>query len=50
MRENHYAIPCANLKISQVSNHKISITLLKILIRFGESFAQSYAKIGKIIK
>ena len=33
------------LKISYVFNNKISITLLKILICFGESFAQSDAKI-----
>ena len=38
MRENHYAI-LAHLKISQVSNYKISITLLKILIyNIGKSF------------
>lgn len=28
MRENHYAISCIKSKISQVSNYKISITLL----------------------
>ena len=28
MRENHYAISCIKSKISQVSNYKMSITLL----------------------
>lgn len=38
-------LPLYSLKVSYVFIYKISITLLKILICFGESFAQSDAKI-----
>ena len=46
-RENHYAILVHNSEISQVSNYKISITLLFFFTRnvFGHEFPQSAAKI-----
>ncbi len=45
MRENHYAILLYQFEISQVSNHKISITLLKILICIVQSRYSCTAKI-----
>ena len=48
MRENHYAIH-VHLKISQVPNYKISITLLKILIYIGKSFLNPLTNIHILI-
>ena len=45
MRENHYAIPCIKSKISQVSNYKISITLLILSICRGWVLTFPTAKI-----
>lgn len=50
MRENHYAIPCIKSKISQVSNYKISITLLILPICRGSVLTFPTAKLTKILE
>ena len=48
MRENHYAI-LAHLKISQVSNYKISITLLlNLKYHIGWSCLNPVTKVAKL--